>query len=88
MKPIEPGCLALLINLNNHSELNGTVCQVVQFLGQPDPAVYGGPLDQTGDYWEVIDAEGDQSCARERNLMRIDDDGELADEEQREELTV
>lgn len=82
MKPIEPGCLAIVINLfGDDADMNRKVVKVVEFVGKPDPDQYRkiDPLQWMvlpDEYWE-INWQGATGVIREKHLMRIDDDGEL-----------
>jgi len=75
MKPIEEGCLALIIVDDGAN--SGTVT-VGRFIGKPDLAF------DDSDYWEVdrpmMFSDGKTYCyLRESHLMRIDDE-EFEDE--------
>jgi hypothetical protein len=81
VKPIEPGCLAIVINLfGDDADMNGKVVKVVDFVGKPDINRYGIDAMQwlvlPDEYWE-INWNGATGVIREKYLMRIDDDGEL-----------
>ena len=64
-KPIEAGCDALLLSANNHPELAGKIYEV---LGRV-PEGLGFPNE-----WDIdCRVNGQQICAPEYHLMRIDD---------------
>ena len=86
MKPIEPGCLALIINAPaNRIQFAGKIVKVVRFIGE-SPAKNALPRN---DYWEVeaidfILPDEFAPHASESVLMRIDPDDEIKSETRKE----
>lgn len=77
MKPIEPGCKALLIHSVNHPELVGRVMHVIDRAPAGNLLVGRcqgfGIVPATG-WWLVRAPTGLEGAAGERSLMRLDDD--------------
>lgn len=83
MKPIEAGCLAMLINLKTNDHLNGTTVKVLRFseaatevTGQPNWKVKGS-FCATAVVGMTLFGEG---VVAEKNLVRIDGD-DFSDED-------
>jgi len=82
MKPIEAGCLAMIVNLEDNAHLNGRVVKVLYF----NDLSFG---NETG-RWQVrgtftgVSMTGEtlynEGLVRERNLLRIDGD-DFSDED-------
>ena len=81
LKPIEPGCLAILLSPDPRSKFTGKIFRVIRFVGE----YYPWPEK---DHWEVSPHGWSPpkfiNCpvASESILMRIDPDSEIKNEEQ------
>ena len=82
MKPIEPGCLAILVGLVRQPEANGMVVKVIKFSEWHS--------ERVGERaWLVGSDNPARVGARERHLMRIDGgEDESVTTEQGQEVTA
>lgn len=88
-KPIEVGCLALIIRDNHHPELIGKMCTAIKKTDRENfiDAFNDQEIGETA--WDIeIDGDCDTWFAYEEDLLRIDDYDASADEvEQERELS-
>ena len=93
MKPIEPGCLALVTGcIEGYSwscpEMVGLTCRVI---GKVEPGIV--PVDlwsvlPPSELWRVELAGNRNLGCLERHLLRIDGGDELVEQEQEEEISA
>jgi len=87
LKPIEEGCLAMIINTNN-AENNGKIVAVLKFLGVYEVREGEFPIWKV-DYSGPNNIDGMPSSEiRESRLLRIDDPDLTEESEESQLLTI